>query len=408
MLKVWVTSACARFLPVVFFALGLSSAKANNWNLNDVSYLYSLPLNSIETTDHLLKPIDEGILGPLLSREIFNKIPTLNNAGNGQTTTYEVELKVVGVRFDPCPQTIGPVACQPEIRLVWQPIQFDSDIGQWTSQDASVHTFYRISRVNFEKVKATLLNIKKQNEKFNVVTNRLPLGVHPGFLNAQTRGSFIQDLNSLIKNQCGDENLYKVTFMRLLTHNIWWRFGGLIKHQDQWNHVMVPRLNMNFQDIFNSAQEVAGGANFPGKEMDAIFNIQPETYPAEDDLTTVVNHGFRKNNDEDLVDFKDKISAIERFQNPKFTSPNDLDCASCHFADSTRFYVNSRFPELTPWQTQFRFSNPDESRYDISNSTIVPRATRVVRAFGYFGSQPAINQRVINDSVESAEWLNRH
>lgn len=397
-----------RMLTAICFFSSLGQALSPRWNLNDVSYLYPIPKNTLETTENLLKPGDSGPYGGLLPQSVFEMVPTLNNGGSGQIQAYEHELKVVGLRIDPCPNSFIPSECSPEIRLVWQLVSIDEDTKAWTTQDATVHSFYKLSSADFEVVKRSLYQLKMSNAALEVSTELQPLGIHPAFLNPATRVGFTRTLNDLIRSHCGEQNLVKVTFMRLLTPNIWWRFGGIVKNQaKQWVPVGIPRLTINFQDIFNSAPETASQVNFPGKEMDAIFNILPGNYPAEDDLTTVINHGFRADDETDREDFTQKISAVERFQNPRFTNPNNLDCASCHFADSTRFYINTRFPDLALWQTKYNFVNPNKGSYDLSNSTIVPRATRAIRAFGYFGDQPAINQRVIHDSAESAEWLNR-
>lgn len=354
-----------------------------------------------------MNPVSAGSKGKLLPREIFDQIPTLNNSGNGQEALYISELKVIGVRIDPCSLNESS-NCVHEVRLVWQPISFDTDSLVWYTQDAAIHTFYEIGTAEFKNLITHLRKFKTDNERVNIKTNLVPLGVHPAFLNESKKFLQADKLNSILLKFCGSKNLKKVTFMRLLTQNIWWRFGGIELTEGKWTQVMIPRLNMNFQDIFNSALEEYPPIHNPGTAMDAVFNIMPANYPAEDDLFTVINNGVRTNTDDDFEEFKSKIAATERFKNPHRTNPKTLDCASCHFANATRFYINSRFNSLEQFSSKDNYNNPDPAHFNLINNSIASRATRVVRAFGYFAKEPAISQRVINDSAESAHWLNQN
>lgn len=197
--------------------------------------------------------------------------------------------------------------------------------------------------------------------------------------------------------------------MSLLTANVWWRFGGFTLAKNKtWTPIEIPRIKMTSQDIFNSAIEEYPPILNPGTAMDAVINVLPPDYPEEDDLLPVINNGFRSNDDSDRDVFLNKISAIDRFRNPRQTNPETLDCATCHFADASRYYIGTRFADLKGVSSPFIFANPNNKIFNLENSTIATSATRIVRAFGYFGDQPAVNQRAINDSAESAHWLNQN
>lgn len=401
----------ARALPSFALFLGITSAQSvlAQWNLNDVSFLFPLPTSN-ESRDALLGPQATADQGSLLPFKIFSQLPTLNNGGDGSALTYSEELRVVAVRIDPCAPAPVPRACNAEIRLVWQPVSWDGQTRQWTTQDASVHTFYGIMPEEFSNLRRDLWSLKQSLQPWGISTEDRPLGIHPGFLDPRSRGPFSRQLKETILKYAGEKSLYKVTFMRLLTAQVWWRFGGIIKAEDQsegeFNPVLVARTGMKFQDIFNSATETEDLQNLPGREMDAVFNFQPPEYPEQDDLMPVINRGYRTNNALDHDVFQNKIAAIDRFQNPLHTNPHTLDCASCHFADAARFYINLRFPDLAPVKSLDAFQNPEPQAFDLTNLTIAKQATRVIRAFGYFDSRPAIIQRTIHDSADSAHWLN--
>ncbi|MBL7554475.1 MAG: hypothetical protein JNM24_01540 [Bdellovibrionaceae bacterium] len=391
---------------LVLFFTAFSQANELTWNLNDVSYLMKIPNKVTETTVHLLSPYSKGSKGELLPHAIFQRLPTLNNAGNGMEIAYKQELKVVSIRIDPCPNSFDPSLCQPEIRLIWQPLEIDRDENRWFAQDAAVHTFYKLNHDQFATLKKELWQLKMINQSKAISTHKLPLQVHPALLNETTAQNFNKTLNTILLKNCGEENLVKVTFMSLLTPNVWWRFGGIVPGSAKWENLKIPRLIPTFQDIFNSAFEPVSMIHNPGVEMDAIFNIHPDNYPENDNIFEVINRGFRYNDDNDYPVFKNKLDAVERFRNPHFSNPNTLDCASCHYADATKFYSEKRFPTLKDVNSYYAFKNPNSSLFNLENNTIAKEATRVVRAFGYFDNKPAINQRTINDSAESAHWLN--
>lgn len=376
------------------------------WNLNDVSILYALPQSVSENTDSLLSPYSAGKKGALIRKDFYAKIPPIND--DGVEVLYNQEIKLISVRIDPCPNTFDTSKCQPEVRLVWQPVVLDTEsaVQKWVTLDAAIHTFYKLTPSEFLNFKNELLSLKKENLKYGVDTNHLPLQIHPAFLSKKTKKFFTEKFNALILKNCGQTNIQKMTFMSLLTQNIWWRFGGVERQGNQWNQVKIPRVNLTFEDIFNSAHEENPPLVNKGTEMDSVFNIIPDNYPEEDNLLSVINDGYRFNDEKDLAVFKTKIDAIERFRNPHFTNSATLDCSSCHYADNTRFYMNQRFNELTRFDSKYSFKNPNPQIFNLSNSSVVQKATRVIRAFGYFENQPAISQRAIHDSSESAHWLN--
>lgn len=398
-----------KFVFMIIFASNVAHAGNLKWNLNDVSYLFPLPQKETDTVRKLLHPLDKGKNGHLLPETVQKRLPTLLNAGNGNDTLFKDAIRLVAIRLDPCPDEGLAGLCKPEMRLVWQPVEFDRFQKKWMSRDAAVHSFYKLSTLDFESLKSKLLTLKKENESKLVSTHNRPLNIHPALLNPMTEPYFRANLSEIILSYCGEANLKKVTFMSLLVPTRWWRFGSFVQDDlGDWVAEEIPRLNTTSEDLFNVALEPSGSSKGPGVAMDAIFNILPENYPAEDDITGIINRGYRFNDDNDLPIFESKLHAIERFKNPNKTTAANLDCASCHYAGPARFYAESRFPQLSQFASSDAFPNPNPSLFNLSNTTIAKEATRIVRAFGFFDDQPAINQRAINESANVAHWLNTH
>lgn len=397
------------FSLLSIWAVFSQSVCASNatWNLNDVSYLFMLPAGNEHASIELLGPDDHSLSGSLLPQEIYTRLPTLLIGGNGNKTLYENSLRVVAARIDPCP-TLKPGACFPEIRLVWQPVEFDDDKNKWLARDAAVHCFYRLSAQDFELLKKDLQNIKHKLSRQGVNTNLQPLNVHPALQQETTAAMFNQDIQQTLLKYTGKSNLEKITFIALMTPKRWWRFGAFEKTpNNQWTSNNIPRLDLPTVDIFNVATNDGVGLGLK-EGVDSIFNILPEDYPDTDNLFNVINKSYRFNDERDQGVFKDKLDVVARFQNPHSTNTDNLDCASCHFADATKHYMGLRFPGMNRINSKNDFVNPEPLSFNLQNTTPTSRSARNVRAFGYFGDEPVVSQRTINESAVSANWLNTY
>lgn len=401
-----IKSTILRSLLVIMLAMSQQSlAQVMKWDLNDVSYLFQLPDGDAQADIDLLGPEDHGVLGALLPREIYQQVPTLLIAGNGNSTLYENALRVVAARIDPCP-SLESNDCVPEIRLVWQPVEHDGRTGKWLAGDAAVHSFYRLSHNDFELLKEELWRIKQWLASQGVTTTSTALDIHPALKNRNTADTFNHEIQQTLIKYAGSSNLEKITYVALMTPKRWWRFGIFEKNADgAWSTSDIPRLDMTTEDIFNTAVEDGVGLGLE-KGVDAVFNIFPEEYPDTDNIFKVINKGYRFNDDRDKTVFKEKLAAIDRFRNPHNTNPDNLDCASCHYADATREYIGNRFPELEKVSTVAEFVNPAPGVFNLENLSLAAKSGRNVRAFGYFKDKPVIIQRTINDAAVSANWMN--
>ncbi len=383
------------------------------WNLNDVSYLMKLP-RANERADHLLKADSSSELGPIIPKSMYDRIGFLSNASNDTQHTYQ-NLRALSFRFDPCPaETDVKQACRPEIRVVFQPVVFDKYDQKFTTEDAAIHTFYRLSAEQFDSVKIGLLSLKNEMQKQGVSTEGAPLGIHPAIQNAKTSEKFITAFNLLILKNIGEANLYKTTFMKLFVTDNWWKFFvGFIKDEKgNWIHNSIPRHGGTEIDIINDATEVNPQTGLVD-EADVSFFVLG-SYPKNDDLRYIVSTAFRKTytskyaDQSDYEQFRDKIGATHRFQNPNKTNPLTLDCVHCHYADAAQRFAKKVFPELETSIAQHKDKYVPNTKYNIENHTKTILSTKIVRAFGFMNDEPSIMTRTINDSAESANWLNNH
>ncbi len=397
------------FLVSFGFAFAPNAQAAEmRWNLNDVSYLFPIPRGQDQKADFLLHPDKAGRQGVLLPGAVRQQIPTLLNHGNGNQTLFDQHhVRLVSVRVDPCP-SLNQQSCTPEVRMVWQPVQFDGYDEKWTVRDAAIHSVHELSIAEFEQLKGELWQLKAANQRKGVTTHKRPLGVHPALVDPRTAATFNEQIQNVLLDCCGENNLVRVTFMSLMVPTRWWRFGGFVRDEGEWTPLNIPRLGVPNEDIFNVALEEGSAKGTPGKEMDATFNVLPEEYPADDNIFALINKGYRQENEDDLPVFENKLDAVARFRNPHKTNFHTLDCAACHYADASRFYAETRFPGLKDHHSPDSYQNPDPSLFDLENSTVGRTATRIVRGFGYFEDQPALNQRAIHESAATAHWLNTH
>ena len=179
------------------------AADALTWNLNDVSFLFRLPDGGAEANFALLTPQDRGNRGELLPDAVYRRIPTLLNAGKGNATLYRDSLRVTSARVDPCPD---PASCIPELRLVWQPIEYDNFEGKWTARDAALHCVYTMSKPDFSHLKQNLWDIKTKYQRLGIDTTLAALEVHPALKNPNTAGSFNNDIQSVILKYAGSDS----------------------------------------------------------------------------------------------------------------------------------------------------------------------------------------------------------
>lgn len=367
------------------------------FELNDVSYLFDLPQAS--ESNYLLRPNDVGMNGTLFPKKISAPISDLVISYDAPEDNYEA-LRVVGMRVDPCfkYQIELVEVCHPQIRLIWQPIRIlDNKVSTF---DAAVHTFYDLQESEF---KLLISKLQKLKNKFKVSTRNIPLSVHPALLNKKTRNDFSRELKKIILETAGETKLRRFTFMKFLTVNIWWSFGGMDRDVNgNWKPLSIPFVHSaeNKQDFFNDDFHESVGMR---------GTIIPSIDHRHDNLSEITQGFSLQTNTEGIKKIKNALTIINRIENPNIHHPATIDCVHCHIAGPTKTWLEKKFTDVIKeiktsdsYTQEFLFQN------NLSNPTHDKNFNKSLRAFGYMDDSPSINQRVINESSFVADELNRH
>lgn len=387
------------FAATVFALIYSSIAFSKSWDLNDVSILMDLP-RSGEGDHFLLKPRSSGMKGELLPDEHSETLRFIVvDVYDNPEHDYEA-LRVVGMRIDPCfifsDEKVEK--CSPVLRLIWQPLNFEKN----TTYDAAVHTFYGLTKDEFKILASKLKALKMRNESFGIYTDSKPLFTHPALKQSDRRASFNNEIKKIILNFAGNTNLNRITIMKMMTRDLWWQFSGLDKNPDgKWSNMAIPRLNVGsfIQDFFND--------DFFEK-IGMKGTILPFTKFNDDDLSRIVRGPDISEYDRE--DLKKAMVTINRIENPRIHSPSTLDCVHCHITESTRIWANKvASPMVKEYATaeNLYVKGIISKKHNLTNITRSKVQNKSIRAFGYFGNLPSINQRTINESSQVAEDMNK-
>lgn len=379
-----------KLVSLVLAALIVSSFSQvhakNLWDLNDVSYLLPLPQKVVG--NQLLSLDTLGSKGPVIGTEILTEIPRLTL---GLTREEGLSAsRVIGVRIDPCFSKLSPQECQPQVRLVWQPLT-EGRRGQLQAEDATIHSFHDLSRKEFKNL---LKDLKEWRDKHSANTAYTPLYVHPAWYGKDDKAESVQDFQKILLKYVGQENLSRVTAMVLRANGMMWVFTGFEVLEGKLIKFAVPRLdgrlNQSFVNMALNTDEFQGGgiSPFPNGE-DTLNNLAANSNRLDEDVNDIVISEAR---------------AAYRIENPRNYTSENMDCVSCHVTQASLQWVAKKRGHLEVekiWNTEIYKNN----KFNLENLSKKTWRSQNVRIFGYFGITPAVSQRVINESAEVAESL---
>lgn len=373
---------------IIIFMCFLALKAQAAWDLNDVSYLLPLP-QQIEDPG-LLKISAQGKEGELIPGGLIEQIPAISfNVDKEGARKY---LRLLAVRIDPCFPLPTQQSCQKQIRLVWQPLEKDFD-GNVRTVDAALHSFYVLTDVQWNSL---IKDLAAWKDKAGIDTAYLPLQTHPAWAAEGTQSPALASFHKIILKYTGSGNLTRVTAMLLRRGGLMWTFVGYSVEGDKLTALEIPRLaGKKAQGFINLA--------FP---PDKFSNGGISPFPRGADIvnTLVMGSDLLDSKDEDVI--RSESRAAYRMENPKAFNPENMDCASCHVAQPAIHWVLNNQPQLKVdqiWNSQI-YKN---LKYNLANPSPLVANTQVIRGFGYFNTDIAISQRVINESAEVADSLNR-
>jgi hypothetical protein len=331
---------------IILFILGCG-AETPLPESNDMSFL--IPLAS----DMALGATSEGGHGVVLPREVFDILEAPTRVD--EPDDLYANLKVVGVRLDPCfTEGAAPMACSPQVRLVFQPV-FDDGAGA-TTRDATIHAFYPMPLSEVAELAEELRALRAQSGGAPAV----------GVVADPVQASL------LVMARVGAERLTRVTFIAVHASDEAWTLGGFDLLDGVATRIEVPGGDELEEQHMTSTGGTTG--------LSATILPEPEV---ETDVTAYLDAERRPS-----VSAEERASAIfafERLLDPAEHNPGTVDCASCHVATTgLRFATRESAPERV------------SAAYD---------DTRNQRMFGWFGAIQSISPRVLAETQIALETL---
>ena len=336
---------------------------------HDVSVLLPLPPVGADLQWTSSTP---GLGGALLPRAVFDQIGRSVFKDVDDSQEYDA-LRVVGVRFDPCFMTSLTAACQPQIRLVFQPLTATGG-----THDGGIHALYNLSAAQWTAVVAglrELVAVAPENRAFE------PLGVSPALRAQGFDGPYARGLGALITANAGASNLARMTFMtRTQARQGEWELGGFHVQAQPSTGFPAPGpisiLGGVLQVVGNSGfgtfaygamPEIADAAGRPGLTAAGLQALDAETRAG--------------------------VAAWAAAQNsPIAHVPDTTDCASCHVAGHVGRALAAIDPALTD------FGGP-------RTLTIVDAQGDNLRSFGYFNKYAHVAPRTANETAAVVQAL---
>jgi len=331
----------------------------------DVSML--LPLPDLETDVPLLGFADPGVDGPLIPMWAITALPPL--ASPDDAAWAWTQLRAVAVRFDPCFASVqNDASCRNQVRIVWQPVANDPKEPGTIAMDAAVHTSYSVSREELIRAVRTLRDAAGTPDAST-------LSIHPTLAKEGLNGDFARALRSEVLHITGDKRLTRVTFMTLPVAEHQWTFGGF----DVVNGAAVP---LKPTGVDAMVQVVRGSAT---NEKNISARVEPGVGP--DDPSPILSATVSSVTPQMA---SAALDAALRLQNPRMTTPESRDCASCHLVGSAKRTAETAFSLTT------------DGRADAYSGGLAHEKgpAQSFRAFGYFGKQPSVSERVAHETAE--------
>jgi len=373
-------------LMIAIFS-SVTVANANKLEAFDVSILFPLP--AARQWDGLISPATQPNMLPW---PVFEKVAFFINQPNDRTYP---NLRVVGIRLDPCfHEGPPPLRCQHQVRFIWQPLKLEN--GQTSTVDASLHSFFHLSKSEFEQLIVQLENLQLRHTLDHSKFRMKPLSVHPLLNKYGLNSSYALELKSIILKAVESKSIARVTFMKLKGVDDIWIFGGfdLDPTTGDTRDILIPRLRLKTSQEFinslamrKSPRQFLGGI-FPAPEESALDDLIDQITKDSNDLDS-----YREQ------DIKAMIGQIADFENPSKHNPGTLDCVSCHLTNTLRAWSNINFSRF-PLKQEYERHRFQSNSINLNNISPLQGQTDVLRMFGYFERNPIVAQRTINETAE--------
>jgi hypothetical protein len=341
--------------------------------MNDVSILVPLP-------DRIDAPVITTMAGaptPLVGTDIYARLvsdpadiaPKVGDLSYGG-------FQVVAIRFELCVRDL-PRPCEVtedgRLRLVLQPMY--SSNGMTLAEDVALHAFYPIPNAQLADAITQLRDLAAiQDAPLDA-----PLGVSTALA---SDGTYREGVLQLVFAYAQQEQLVRLTVMgqAAASDAFEWIMRGVAKGDVGWADIPIAELGKPTKQV----AQVAGG--------DTIYNVAPGIDSPPGFVFALNGDLFDGGTDDDRMYALEALATIE---NPAWRGPGNTQCVGCHVST---FLMTRRaaFQHVDPATLTMTYA----TSYNVDVSSIANMDDRVVRAFGWAGSSPAISQRVANDTAQ--------
>ncbi len=364
--------------------------------MNDVSILLPLPTA-------MGAPVVATIEGErgvaLVGRGAYEHLVTATGdlgPKQGELAAYR-DVHLVAVRFDLCDrQALGPcpAGAPGRLRLVLQPCEVVA--GELRTQDVAIHAFYPIAAAELPGV----IDELRAMAGIAPVAGDAPLQVSP----AARSPAYVARLKALVLRYARADRLARATVIGQLAGSaaFAWAFRGVDRVADargeRFVAMAIPGLAQDDRGMFED-EERGTAASEPGHAGatqqrallaggDTVFDARPVADAPAGFAIAINGAKFAAAGDGER---RAALGALVEIQDPTRHDTNDTQCLACHVAT----YLTLRRAAALHVEPG-RFA----SRYDTRVASVADRDARVMRAFGWAGSAPAISQRVANETAQ--------
>jgi hypothetical protein len=320
----------------------ISTSLAQTLGMNEASVL--LPLPESKDFSLQLSPTDQAGKGQLLPYSAFRLLPILTNNAD-QDTLYEHNLKVIGIRFDPCfAEGTKQSHCRKQIRLVWQPLIVVGN--RTTTLDTAIHTFHEFQNSEWDQL---LLEMKTFSNKVAGLHSGQALQVNPTLKSEGYAGTYWRNLHELILRYCGEQNLIRTTVMTVRQDRVW-LFMGIDRTPSGWSMIKIPTLQNNPQPTTQSFFLMPEGLQNLEEFLGGV-SVLP---PTEDLWFRLLSDSKKMKETRTEPELKSVVRRAIQLENPRFHNPGTADCVSCHLAQTVRLWGENNFKK---WTGKMNFLN---------------------------------------------------
>lgn len=331
--------------------------------MNDVSMLVPLP-GPGETT---ILTLGDGDLVP---RALFDRLVT---APGDVLDPYEA-FHVVAIRVDLCDRVAaGP--CPDEdgrLRLVLQPLRGEP----LEANDVALHAFFSIPKAELGSVVDELRALAAIAQ----TPTTAALAVSPPLVAGNA--AYATRLHALVTAYATSDRLTRLTLFAqdAMASALIWAFRGEERRGDSFTRMAIPGVGVLQQ------RTVLSGS-------DTTYNTSPVADAPAGFMLALASDRFAVATSAERMLALESLAAV---QNPGAHGADTVQCVACHvstFLTARRSTVAGVDPRA--------IAGTFESPFDLATTGGISTTNdRALRAFGWVRRDPAISQRVVNETAQ--------